>query len=397
MFLTEKEGQMKQSIIDDLIVKYFSKSANSTELNKLSESLRDKESRKTFRAYAKINHLVGCIMYDFKTKQEKEKLLNSIELEQKSNRVFKRIFLGLSAAAVIIALFAIPFFLQKTTSTDTYPSTPIVVKNTIVPGTDKAILTLSSGEEIPLIEGQAYNSNTINSNGKQLSYKSTALAKEKIEYNYLTIPKGGQFFVQLSDGTKVWLNSDSKLKYPVRFTKDTPREIELIYGEAYFEVAKADGKELNKAFVVKTKLQDVQVRGTAFNISAHEDQNYISTTLVEGKVEVTNGITTKNLSPGDQSKVALKSNDFTLSQVDILSVIAWKNGFFSFENETLETMLNTLSRWYNIDLNYQNPSKKDLRFSGVLKRTDNIEELLSSIQKTGQVAFEINENKIMVK
>ncbi len=386
---------MRNSSSDNLIIRYLSKSANFFELDKLSKSLCDSNFKIAFHSYAKINYIVDYIMCDFNTEKEKEKFLRSIKNQKSSNNIILNSFFKYGIAAVLILLLCIPFIISPNQEN----VTKTIKQEYITPGTDKATLTLENNKEISLVKGQKYNTTYASSDGEHLSYNtnSKASATNKITYNYLTIPKGGQFFVQLSDGSKVWLNSDSKLKYPVSFIKGIPREVELLYGEAYFEVAKSYSADLSKTFTVKTKQQKVEVLGTAFNINAYNDQDFTLTTLVEGKVNVTKGASKRLLTPGQQSKTTSSSSNFIIKEVDISSVIAWKNGFFSFENESLESMLKTLARWYSITVIYDDPSKKELILSGVLKRTNHIEALLLNIQKTGLVTFEINQNKIIVK
>ncbi|MDH5414905.1 MAG: FecR domain-containing protein, partial [Flavobacteriaceae bacterium] len=274
---------------------------------------------------------------------------------------------------------------------------PAVNEIPIVPGTEKAILTLEDGKQVELEKGRAYINSKVNSDGENLIYNREKSDKGKnIVYNYLTIPRGGQFFVQLSDGTKVWLNSESKLKYPVSFDLDKTRNVELLYGEAYFDVSES-AKHNGASFKVKTKVQDIEVLGTEFNVKSYNDDNIILTTLIEGKVKVSNGVVNKLLKPGFQTNINIKRNDINVFRVDVDNVVAWKNGFFSFEKERLEDMLKTLSRWYSTKIIYENENKKDLIFSGVLKRTSSIEELLIKIEKTGRVQFKIDKKTITVK
>ena len=165
-------------------------------------------------------------------------------------------------------------------------ATPILNKEDIITtGSDKAVLTLEDGSNIELEKGKAFKTNVVNSNGEKLVYNKTN--QTKITYNYLTIPRGGQYFVKLSDGTEVWLNSESQLKFPVAFIKGQTREVTLVYGEAYFAVSPSTNHN-GATFKVMNQGQEVEVLGTEFNIKAYKDEINIYTTLVEGKVTVSN-------------------------------------------------------------------------------------------------------------
>lgn len=321
------------------------------------------------------------------------------QLPRKQKRKFSWRYAVAVAATVLISL-PLVFNKLKTTSVQENSKTVKI----IVPGVNKAVLTLENGDQIALEKGQQYSSEKANSNGENLIYEKSKKVNttkktnesKKIAYNYLTIPRGGEFFVQLADGTKVWLNSESKLKYPISFIEGQPRVVELIYGEGYFDVSEST-KHKGSKFIVRTNVQDVTVLGTEFNIRAYSNEANIYTTLVEGKVAVSNGVLKKVLKPSTQSKVTIKSDKISVRKVDVVNEIAWKNGFFSFEKETLGTMLNTLARWYDIKVVYKNKEKSNLVFSGMLKRTNNVEELLRNIEKTEQVRFEIKNKEIIVK
>src|SRR6218665_2237602 len=189
-----------------------------------------------------------------------------------------------AAAAAVLVLGSTIYF-SKSHLNEKQPNKVVVTKSVITPGTDKAILVLANGQQVALGKGSVYNGTGVHSNGTEIIYKDNQSGKEAVAYNYLTIPRGGQFFIKLADGTKVWLNSESKLKFPVSFVDGEPRQVELVYGEAYFDVSPSTAHK-GSHFNVITQNQNVEVLGTEFNIKAYQDTPTIYTTLVEGKVHL---------------------------------------------------------------------------------------------------------------
>jgi len=381
---------------DDLIVKFITKNITIYELDELSTWVLKPKNEKIFKEFIKTNYAIDYNMAQFKTEKTKALVLSRINKSTKKKVINSAYFYKYAAM--------VAFFISLTISLVWYINSSINEKEDIEvllnPGTDKAILTLANGNRIVLEKGKNKTlKNIISSSGKIVYEKETLnknTANSEIKYNYLTIPRGGQYYIELSDGTKVWMNSESKLKYPISFVRNQRREVELLYGEAYFDVSKSSNHN-GALFNVKTKTQDITVLGTEFNIKAYQDEQFVYSTLLEGKIEVSNGIVNKKLVPGEQSIIGLYNEKIEIKKVDVVDEIAWKNGFFSFEKETLQQMLLTLSRWYNTEITYEDESKKKLIFSGVLKRTNNIQELLLNIQKTGKVKFIIKNKEIMVR
>ncbi|KUJ60387.1 hypothetical protein AR687_18260 [Flavobacteriaceae bacterium CRH] len=303
-----------------------------------------------------------------------------------------------AAAASVILLFSVSYFFFF--NNETSVKNPIVVNTPIEIGNNKAILTLEDGSKVALEKGTNYKTSTLNSNGEHIVYdpKGEATTAIAIGSNYLTIPRGGQFFVQLADGTKVWLNSESQLKYPVAFVDGKMRKVELIYGEAYFEVSPSTAHKGSK-FEVFTKKQTVQVIGTQFNIKAYNDENNIYTTLVEGKVAVSIPPNKKQLLvPKEQSDFNLITNSINVSKVDVYSSVAWKEGFFSFRTMPLKEIMKVLSRWYNVDVTFENKKLESVKFNGVLRKDQDIREILTTIQTTKSInAYEVKNGKIIIK
>lgn len=380
-------NQLKKREIELLVIKFLNKEANKSELIKLNFWLTNKDNLPLFNRYVKTQYLTTICMEEFDIEKARMSIQNKIK-HNKRKTLIKQFY---KYAVILIVLSGAVFTFMKTVTND-YP-THLISKKEITPGTNKATLTLSNGKKINL-KDNIKTKNAV-SNGKSIIYGVPKNTK-KTQYNTLEVPRGGKFFVSLSDGTKVWLNSETKLKYPVSFKNNETRKVELLYGEAFFDVSKSIHNN-NTKFIVKTASQNITVLGTEFNINAYNDNDIVYTTLVEGKIVVSNKSQNKILIPGMQSQINKLKNTMIITQANVTNIIAWKNGFFSFEDEPLERMLKTLSRWYNVSITYKSEHKRLFRFSGLLKRTDNIEELLHNIEKTKQVSFEIKNKEIIVK
>ena len=268
--------------------------------------------------------------------------------------------------------------------------------NTIVTGTDKATLTLEDGSLMVLEQGASFKTKNANSNGQEIVYKNVKSKASAIKYNYLTIPRGGQYFVQLSDGTQVYLNSESQLKYPVHFIEGQTRKVELVYGEAYFDVSPSTEHKGAK-FKVINNAQEVEVLGTEFNINAYKDDPNIYTTLVEGKVVVANNDSKQSLVPNQQFKLNTETNNFSVTKVDVNEFISWKDGVFQFVNKPLKDIMKVLSRWYDVDIIFENKDLESLEFIGTLNKNQSIEEILSIMTSTSINNYEIKDKTIILK
>lgn len=223
--------------------------------------------------------------------------------------------------------------------------------------------------------------------------------KNELAYNSLTVPRGGQFFVKLSDGTQVWLNSDSKLKYPVKFQEGKARNVEVVYGEAYFKVSPST-EHNGASFNVLTKSQIINVLGTEFNIKAYDGDDEIVTTLVEGKIRVEKGKKSKVLKPYQQSKIRHNADIIKILDIEDLSQeISWINGLITFNEQSLDEIMKILSRWYDVDVIFETAEQKRFVFTGILERTKSIENILKLIETTseGQIKFEIEDKTITFK
>lgn len=202
------------------------------------------------------------------------------------------------------------------------------------------------------------------------------------KYNTISTPNGQLSQISLPDGTKVWLNAESSLKYPIAFNEEK-RVVELT-GEGYFEVAK--NKE--KPFIVRAKDTEVKVLGTKFNVSAYANDNFTKTTLAEGLVSISREKSSKLLRPNQQALTLENQKDIAISNVDTEEALAWKSGYFMFNNMDIKTVMTMISRWYNIDVEYQGSIENEV-FIGTVARFDHLEKLLSTIELTGKVHFKI--------
>lgn len=300
-----------------------------------------------------------------------------------------------AASIVLLVLFSLTFLNQKDKLSS--PDTTVIVNTKVEIGSDKATLTLEDGTQVSLGKGQQYTSNNLESNGEDLIYKNSSDKVTTLNYNYLTIPRGGQFFLQLSDGTQVWLNSDSQLKYPVQFAKGQTRTVELVYGEAYFDVSPSKHHHGAK-FKVINDAQEVEVIGTQFNIKAYKDDDAVYTTLVEGLVKVNTEQESKDLNPNDQLNLNKDYQTSTIKKVDVYNEISWKEGVFSFERTSLLEIMKVLSRWYDVDIVFENKSLEDVNFFGVLGKDQDLLKVLDEIKEFNIIeSYEIKTNVIILK
>ena len=364
------------------IIDYFKKHKD------FSEVPTFEEVSKLLEAYPDMEETVANRIYN-----------NIIEINKKKQPTIKRIFPILkyaAAAAVVIGVFTATYFYHSNVNNSSQENPSVIVANKIKAGTDKATLTLEDGSVLILEKGNTVQTQKANSNGEKIVYKSEESNSTKVIYNYLTIPRGGQFNVVLSDGTEVWLNSETKLKYPVNFVKGQTREVELVYGEAYFDVSPSTEHGGSK-FKVINKAQEVEVLGTEFNIKAYKDETNIYTTLVEGKVVIDNGVFKQNLVPNQQSNLDLESNSINVVDVDVYSEISWKNGVFSFKGKPLKDIMKVISRWYDVDVVFENKNLSSLKFKGVLDKHLSIEEILTIMKSTTINNYEIKNDTIILR
>lgn len=297
------------------------------------------------------------------------------------------------AAAILVFISTGIFLLYNKRSTqqivNNKPDT-----HDVAPGGNKAILTLSNGAKVVLNSVKNGNLGTqagamVVKKDSLLSYKATKVNVNQVSYNTITTPNGGQYQLVLADGTKVWLNAASSLRFPTQFIgKD--RTVELT-GEAYFEVAKNKAKPFN----VKTSTQTTQVLGTHFDINSYSNETSVKTTLLEGSVKVLSATGNVIISPGQQAVLSNNNNSLTVNNgVDINEVIAWKNGMFQFDDADIQTIMRQVARWYDIDAEFKGQIP-NYTYHGKISRNSNASQVLRILGLSG-INFTIEGRKIIV-
>jgi len=379
--------------IADLIAKRLEGKLSQEEGDVLDEWKYENEANLVL--YHKLSKSPESNYFKNETKIEtarKDEIWNKINtnLQENKTRKLRTIFLKYAASIVLIGLSS--FFLFNS-----IPDKKADKTAHIAPGKNQALLMRDKGETIVLDQFIKLKEDglEINNTEGHLVYKNNdkAQSSKKTSYNSIIVPKGGEYNLTLSDGTQIWLNSNSKLRYPTKFSgKERLVELE---GEAYFDVSK------NKDFPFVVKMNDIQVKvlGTSFNINAYSEENNIITTLVEGKVEVNDRLRKQKeiLAPNDQFCINKHNGNFKKTIVDTDIFTAWKNGRFVFQNERLEDIMNRLSRWYNVEVLFMNNECKDIKFSGDLARYEDFKSVLEMIGLTNKVRFSIKSRSVIVK
>ncbi|MEG0796608.1 MAG: FecR domain-containing protein [Odoribacter sp.] len=294
------------------------------------------------------------------------------------------------AAVVLLVLGGgLSYFLwQKSASV-----VPVVASEQVCPGKKQAMLTLSGGKTIRLtdsVTGAIINEEgvMIRHTEKNVLTYDPSLNTGHLVYNTVTVPRGGEYVLSLADGTSVWLNSDTRITYPVSFNGNL-REVSL-EGEAYFKV-KGDPSH---PFIVHTKQFDIRVTGTEFNIRTYSDDTK-SATLVEGKIQLECQDKVHTLSPGEQA--SLTDGEVLIQEADLEEVLAWQHEVFDFKQCRLEELLNELARWYDIQIFYQNTEVKEYHFSAWFHRSSSIEEVIDILEKTKKIKMNLKGKTLTVQ
>ena len=268
------------------------------------------------------------------------------------------------------------------------------VAQDILPGGNKAIILLADGEKVDvewLADSSRYKVDGIEVTTGEGKIRYKGKNNTKVEYNTIMIPRGGEYQVELSDGTKVWLNAETQLRIPTAFV-GTERRV-FLKGEAYFDVTKND----KQPFIVETDLGEVKVYGTQFNVKFYPEEKEIKATLVEGNIGFkSEEVAELKIKPGYQLRLAEGAKKPEVKPVKIYNEIAWKNRMFCFESERLESIMLKLERWYNVDIIFEDSGLKKFKFSGNLNRYDNIDKILHFFEEVFDVKFAVEENTIKV-
>ena len=297
------------------------------------------------------------------------------------------IYKMMAAAAVLLLIFGTTLFFKGIGSSSSDGGdlqSPTIAKTEILPGTTKAILTFDNGEQLQL---------DANSSIPKNSSHGARTAEEQIAMNNLATPRGGEFKITLEDGTEVWLNAQSSLRYPETFEGDE-RRVEVT-GEAYFKVA----KNTEKPFYVVSGGQEVRVYGTEFNVHAYNDEAIIYTTLVEGRISLRpiNGNKSElMLTPGNQAVFEKADASARVQKVDTDVVTSWRSGSFVFENQTLEQIMRTLSRWYDFQYEFVDQKIAKIVFMGSIPRYGSFSEVVDIFQKIGGIHLSLKDGKVVI-
>jgi len=365
----------QQSVYDDLILAQLTKKAD---LNELPENVR-----------TNLNARFGLIIAE-----------NAVaETPVITQKLYSRKWLKYAAvAASVAAVFSFLFLFNQHNSNQKQLAVTKTKPADIAPGKDDAVLTLADGRKILLSETangqlaeQSGVSITKTADGKivyHIADSKSGAANSGSLYNTISTPRGGQYQVNLPDGTKVWLNSASSIKFPTAFAAATNRSV-VLTGEAYFEVT----KDKMRPFIVATAKQSVEVLGTHFDISSYADDVSTKTTLLEGSVRVTADRKSLLLKPGQQAELA---EQMSVSNVDPEAAIAWKNGYFSFDDEELGSAMNKVARWYDLEVEFTDAALKHKLIAAYSTRFANVSELLKRLNQVGSAQFDLDGRTIKI-
>lgn len=368
-------------------------------LAKLSGELLSEEEEKLFQTWYSIGdnrqrfYRLQCLRAGIRVNRSGNAVDTGAAWKSLNQRIRPRSVLArisrYAAAVVLLTGLGITAYLLNMQKT----AEPVLVQNeTVLPGKKQAILTLATGEKIQLSDTLSRiisqeKGVTINNDSHTLAYNLSGETDHPV-YHTITIPRGGEYVLVLADETKIWLNSESRITYPVAFAGIT-REITL-EGEAYFEIA----KDTTKPFIVHTGAFDIRVTGTQFNVRTYPEEPY-STTLTEGSIQLERAGEVSRLVPGQQA--FLRDDHIEIREVDTEEAIAWRYETFSFKQRNLGSILNELSRWYDINIFYQNPEVKAYHFTAWFKRSSSIEEVIQILEKTNKIKMELKGKTLTVK
>ncbi len=403
----------------DLITRYLKGALDSTEQQELENWVEEsEENRHLFESLTNPAHLRQALnRYDEKRKKILDKIQASIALNQVQRTSWWFQWRGpLAMAALIAVLIAGAWlFWYKSASSSLAAALPTRFRNEVLPGEDKAKLTLDDGSVIILIDtvngvlaSEANGRTKVYKENGWLSYHSTE-AGDSLYYNTIRVPRKGQYKVLLPDGSRVWLNAGSSLRYPVVFGLNE-RRVEL-RGEAYFEVTSTPAtipaisgpllhrkNAVNLPFIVSlftiTGAAQVQVLGTRFNVKAYTDEPHVQTTLLEGSIKLRKGPHELLLQPGQQGRLGNNGQVTILNDVNTGDVIGWKEGLFRFKDANLREIMKQVERWYDVEVVYE-MTVQDL-FTGSIERNTPLSQLLQYLERRGKVQFAINGNKVIV-
>ena len=371
--------------IEEIIIKRLSEEHLSKEESVFFDKwYQNSSNREYYNDLLKIRS--GIIASQVKERIDKRKAWNQVHPARKISLI--RTLLKFAAIMILpLSLGVFLLILENKQEKVVYAEVPVQ------PGRKQAVLTLSSGQQVMLADTIVH----VNEKGmvisnfpdKELVYKiMNDTMKTETIYNTVTVPRGGEYKLVLADGTIVWLNSDSHIRYPVTFSGNT-RQVEL-EGEAYFEVA----KDVEKPFIVRMNEYNVRVTGTQFNVRNYLNES-LATTLVEGGVQIERKGKVDRLRPGQQA--VLENNEIRIRVVNVEEQVAWRHGAFGFTQCRLENIMEELARWYDVDVFYMNQQVKDYHFSAWFKRSSSINEVINILEKTKKISLDLKGRILTVK
>ncbi len=411
---------MKSDRMHDLFQRYLEKKVTIDEEAELMQILAESSDEEQ---HEMVDEFYGILPESYKMKEADAERIYRLIVKNPSAKVytpsFRRdgLFYKIAAAAAVALIFITTslYIFNNEKENQAKEINKIVeiakpigkplYKNDIRPGGNKAILTLADGTKVVLddvkegaLQKQG-NTTIIKLDSGRLAYNTKSglpMLEKVVQYNTLTTPRGGKYCVTLPDGTIVWLNASTTLRFPIAFDGKT-RKVE-VKGEAYFEVAKNEAMP----FIVKAGNSEIKVLGTHFNVMAYADDKLLKTTLLEGSVEIvvrkqsagTEEIPAVKLVPGQQAQLDA-NNSITVVEADTKEAIAWKNGFFIFNNEPIESVMQKIARWYDVSVVYET-ANDTIVFTGVISREENVSEVLRMLELTEVVHFKIEGKTITV-
>ena len=368
------------------------------------------EEQRTLREWLSVSTRNKKIYDEFKDgKRLEQKIVESQQINWKNdyqhfitkrqrtrkNRRMKTIIRY--AAILTLPIVAAGIFLLQKNDRQTIVSISEVIK----PGEHKAVLITGGGERITLSDStlspiQEQNGMIVNVMNNKVFYtlpEDSLCTQESPIFNTLQIPRGGEYFLTLADGTEVWLNAETEIRYPVQFTGN--KRVVYLDGEAYFTVA----PDKKKPFTVVSTHASVSVLGTQFNFRAYPDEQDVQTTLVSGSVIMQSEKYKQQIKlvPGEQGVLEKRSANLTKQEVNTYLYTAWKDGRFAFRDARLEDLFNILARWYDLSVFYQSPEAKDIRFTGDLNKTDDFKSILKIIEQNERVIFTVNQRTVFIQ
>lgn len=377
-----------------LASKWKNRSITPEEAKEFAEWYNEGQEKEVFipKNFAEdLNDLENSIYQDIK-----HKIYPVKQVSLWSNNIFLTRIGIVAAAAIVIMVMGISYFYYGNQIVDSKPQ--IAKQNDIAPGKDGATLTLSNGNKILISD--ALSGDIANEAGVQISKTADGQIMYTISssgedaegrggINTLSTTRGEQVQVRLPDGTLVFLNAESSLKYPTTF-ENTPQRQVFLTGEAYFEVA----KDKLHPFIVRSAKQSIEVLGTHFNVNTYDNERSNTTTLIEGAVKISVNDQNKVLKPGQQA--TNNGADIAIQNVDVSEAVSWKDGYFDFTDADIQTVMRQFARWYNVEVVFDGPITKET-FTGRVPRKWNLSQVLKIVKSSNSVKITVEGRRIMVR